>query len=129
MSGNINNNKQNRVDKKKNLIYFPRSFIEESKIVVNNKKSNSIDMYLQGELNINNSLMSTREYSDKIKKSRSSNNIKKHVSFNPKVKIINITKFKKETKKYSYQNDYSDSGFEDDFNDETEKKCLICSIF
>ena len=27
------------------------------------------------------------------------------------------------------ENDYSDSGFEDDFNDETEKKCLICSIF
>ena len=124
-----NDNEENKYAKQKNPKLFPKNFIEENEIIIRHKKSNSLDFFLQGESYTNNSSNSTIEYPDKTKKSKSSTKLIKHVSFNPKVQITNIAKYKKETKKFSYQSNYSDSVYENDFNDETEKKCLICSIF
>ena len=66
-----------------------------------------------------------------IKKIREARNekLKKRVSFNPRVKIINIIKYKNETRRKSYECYYSDSSYEDDFNDEIEKKCILYFIF
>ena len=126
---NNNNVEDNKNVKKKNLMFLPRNFIGEGKIIIRHRNSNTLDTSLQGELNSNTSSNSTKEYTDKNKKSQNSGKVIKHVSFNPKVHIINIRKYKKETKKFSYQCDYSESEYEEDFKNETEKKCLICSIF
>ena len=120
--------------KKKSSLVLPRNFIEQDELFIKHKNSFPIDVNEKGNFSIDdiggNSINSTRERSYNQQGSEKKNRKKlKRVSFNPKVKIINIIKYKKETKKASYQCNYSDSAYEDDFNDETEKKCIICEIY
>ena len=65
-------------------------------------------------------------YSETIdfKRYNSSKNRNKKVQFNKKVTIVNIQSHKKYSKMQSYN-----SNFDEDFNEEKEKKCVNCNIF
>ena len=60
-------------------------------------------------------------------KSDSNTIIKKQVTFNKNVTVINIQSYKKEMKKNHYKND--SNIFDDEINSDDRMKCVNCNIF